>query len=125
MTDVIRLHNPLTDTVRSKAEVAAGRPRPCGKTEFTCGNQRCIPVQLQCDLFSDCGDGGSDEQDCKTCKQMDYQKKNKQSWKRHNKNNSITVIVSGCLAVSSFEIVCFDIYVNICITTEELRLCTV
>ncbi|KAA8588336.1 hypothetical protein FQN60_001530 [Etheostoma spectabile] len=47
------------------AEVVAGRPRPCGKTEFTCSNQRCIPIQLQCDLFSDCGDGGSDEQDCK------------------------------------------------------------
>uniref|UniRef100_A0A3Q1FTS4 Low density lipoprotein receptor-related protein 1Ba n=1 Tax=Acanthochromis polyacanthus TaxID=80966 RepID=A0A3Q1FTS4_9TELE len=40
-------------------------PRPCGKTEFTCSNRRCIPIQLQCDLFSDCGDGGSDEQDCK------------------------------------------------------------
>ena len=52
----------------TEAEVVAGRPRPCGKTEFTCGNQRCIPVQLQCDLFSDCGDGGSDEQDCKACK---------------------------------------------------------
>lgn len=46
----------------------AGRPRPCGKTEFTCSNQHCIPVQLQCDLFSDCGDGGSDEQDCKAHK---------------------------------------------------------
>uniref|UniRef100_A0A8C6V0R7 Low density lipoprotein receptor-related protein 1Bb n=1 Tax=Neogobius melanostomus TaxID=47308 RepID=A0A8C6V0R7_9GOBI len=44
-----------------------GRPRPCGKTEFTCSNRRCIPIQLQCDLFSDCGDGGSDEQDCKAC----------------------------------------------------------
>lgn len=51
----------------AKAEVAAGRPRPCGKTEFTCSNQRCIPAQLQCDLFSDCGDGGSDERDCKAC----------------------------------------------------------
>ncbi|TKS67457.1 Low-density lipoprotein receptor-related protein 1B [Collichthys lucidus] len=48
-----------------ECEVVAGRPRPCGKTEFTCSNQRCIPIQLQCDLFSDCGDGGSDEQDCK------------------------------------------------------------
>uniref|UniRef100_A0A096LXY3 EGF-like domain-containing protein n=1 Tax=Poecilia formosa TaxID=48698 RepID=A0A096LXY3_POEFO len=48
------------------AEVVAGRPRPCGKTEFTCSNQRCIPMPLQCDLFNDCGDGGSDEQDCKS-----------------------------------------------------------
>lgn len=40
-------------------------PRPCGKAEFTCSNHRCIPQQLQCDLFDDCGDGGSDEQDCK------------------------------------------------------------
>ncbi|KAM9364417.1 LOW QUALITY PROTEIN: low-density lipoprotein receptor-related protein 1B-like [Pholidichthys leucotaenia] len=47
------------------AEVAAGRPRPCGKSEFTCSNRRCIPIKLQCDLFNDCGDGGSDEQDCK------------------------------------------------------------
>uniref|UniRef100_A0A8C6WZR3 Low density lipoprotein receptor-related protein 1Bb n=1 Tax=Neogobius melanostomus TaxID=47308 RepID=A0A8C6WZR3_9GOBI len=49
----------------SDEEECAGRPRPCGKTEFTCSNRRCIPIQLQCDLFSDCGDGGSDEQDCK------------------------------------------------------------
>ncbi|XP_071403359.1 low-density lipoprotein receptor-related protein 1B-like, partial [Centroberyx affinis] len=49
------------------AEVVAGRPRPCGKTEFTCSSQRCVPTQLQCDLFNDCGDGGSDEQDCKAC----------------------------------------------------------
>ncbi|MEQ2307416.1 Low-density lipoprotein receptor- protein 1B, partial [Ameca splendens] len=48
-----------------ECEVVAGRPRPCGKTEFTCSNRRCIPMQLQCDLFNDCGDGGSDEQDCK------------------------------------------------------------
>uniref|UniRef100_A0A8K9XGV9 EGF-like domain-containing protein n=1 Tax=Oncorhynchus mykiss TaxID=8022 RepID=A0A8K9XGV9_ONCMY len=41
---------------------------PCGKAEFTCSTQRCIPAQLQCDLFNDCGDGGSDEQDCKACK---------------------------------------------------------
>ncbi|CAB1328682.1 unnamed protein product [Coregonus sp. 'balchen'] len=47
------------------AEVVSGRPRPCGKAEFTCSTQRCIPAQLQCDLFNDCGDGGSDEQDCK------------------------------------------------------------
>lgn len=51
-----------------KEEVVAGRPRPCGKTEFTCSNRRCIPIQLQCDLFNDCGNGGLDEQDCKACK---------------------------------------------------------
>ncbi|KAL0160492.1 hypothetical protein M9458_044217, partial [Cirrhinus mrigala] len=41
------------------------RPRPCGKTEFSCANLRCIPAELQCDLFDDCEDGGSDERDCK------------------------------------------------------------
>lgn len=55
-------------SVCTEAEVVAGRPRPCGKTEFSCSNRRCVPIQLQCDLFSDCGDGGSDEQDCKACK---------------------------------------------------------
>lgn len=76
-----------TDTVFTEAEVVAGRPRPCGKTEFTCSNQRCIPIQLQCDLFSDCGDGGSDEQDCKACKcqqqltQADRSKKNSEEMK--------------------------------------------
>uniref|UniRef100_A0A8K9XSB1 EGF-like domain-containing protein n=1 Tax=Oncorhynchus mykiss TaxID=8022 RepID=A0A8K9XSB1_ONCMY len=49
------------------ATVVSGRPRRCGKAEFTCSTQRCIPAQLQCDLFIDCGDGGSDEQDCKAC----------------------------------------------------------
>uniref|UniRef100_A0A8C2L9E4 Low density lipoprotein receptor-related protein 1Bb n=1 Tax=Cyprinus carpio TaxID=7962 RepID=A0A8C2L9E4_CYPCA len=43
------------------------KPKPCGKAEFTCSNRKCIPAQLQCDLFDDCGDGGSDEQDCKAC----------------------------------------------------------
>uniref|UniRef100_A0A8C7S0A9 EGF-like domain-containing protein n=1 Tax=Oncorhynchus mykiss TaxID=8022 RepID=A0A8C7S0A9_ONCMY len=50
-----------------ECEVVSGRPRRCGKAEFTCSTQRCIPAQLQCDLFIDCGDGGSDEQDCKAC----------------------------------------------------------
>lgn len=58
----------LNDSSCPKAEVVARRPRPCGKTEFTCSNHRCIPIQLQCDLFGDCGDGSSDEQDCKACK---------------------------------------------------------
>uniref|UniRef100_A0A8C1SK69 Low density lipoprotein receptor-related protein 1Ba n=1 Tax=Cyprinus carpio TaxID=7962 RepID=A0A8C1SK69_CYPCA len=44
------------------------RPKPCGKTEFSCANHRCIPAELQCDFFDDCEDGGSDERDCKTCK---------------------------------------------------------
>ncbi|XP_026091548.1 low-density lipoprotein receptor-related protein 1B [Carassius auratus] len=41
------------------------RPRPCGKSEFSCANHRCIPAELQCDFFDDCEDGGSDERDCK------------------------------------------------------------
>uniref|UniRef100_A0A8D2ZZH8 EGF-like domain-containing protein n=1 Tax=Scophthalmus maximus TaxID=52904 RepID=A0A8D2ZZH8_SCOMX len=60
--------NKVDDCGDNSDEEECGEPRPCGKTEFTCGNQRCIPIQLQCDLFSDCGDGGSDEQDCKACK---------------------------------------------------------
>ncbi len=44
------------------------RQRPCGKTEFSCANHRCIPAELQCDFFDDCEDGGSDEHDCKACK---------------------------------------------------------
>lgn len=52
----------------STPEAVSARPKPCGKTEFTCSNNICIPAQLQCDLFDDCGDGGSDEHDCKTCK---------------------------------------------------------
>lgn len=50
-----------------KSEAVSTRPKPCGKAEFTCSNRKCIPAQLQCDLFDDCGDGGSDEQDCKAC----------------------------------------------------------
>lgn len=50
-----------------KSEAVSTRPKPCGKAEFTCSNHKCIPAQLQCDLFDDCGDGGSDEQDCKAC----------------------------------------------------------
>ncbi|KAM9485972.1 low-density lipoprotein receptor-related protein 1B [Clarias gariepinus] len=48
-----------------QCEAVSARPKPCGKTEFTCSNKHCIPAQLQCDLFDDCGDGGSDEHDCK------------------------------------------------------------
>ncbi|XP_049341186.1 low-density lipoprotein receptor-related protein 1B isoform X1 [Astyanax mexicanus] len=43
----------------------SARPKPCGKSEFTCSNRLCIPAHLQCDLFDDCGDGGSDEHECK------------------------------------------------------------
>nr|XP_055074200.1 low-density lipoprotein receptor-related protein 1B-like isoform X3 [Misgurnus anguillicaudatus] len=42
------------------------RSKPCGKSEFSCSNQRCIPAELQCDLFDDCEDGGSDERECKS-----------------------------------------------------------
>uniref|UniRef100_A0AAY4C4T1 EGF-like domain-containing protein n=1 Tax=Denticeps clupeoides TaxID=299321 RepID=A0AAY4C4T1_9TELE len=49
----------------SDEEECGKRPRPCGKTEFTCSNHRCIPAELQCDMFDDCWDGGSDELDCK------------------------------------------------------------
>ncbi|XP_058248902.1 low-density lipoprotein receptor-related protein 1B isoform X4 [Hemibagrus wyckioides] len=49
-----------------QCKAVSARPKPCGKTEFTCSNKHCIPAQLQCDLFDDCGDGGSDEHDCKT-----------------------------------------------------------
>ncbi|XP_046700598.1 low-density lipoprotein receptor-related protein 1B isoform X5 [Silurus meridionalis] len=48
-----------------QCEAISTRPKPCGKTEFTCSNKHCVPAQLQCDLFDDCGDGGSDEHDCK------------------------------------------------------------
>ncbi|KAJ8282634.1 hypothetical protein COCON_G00051530 [Conger conger] len=48
-----------------ECEGVEGRARPCGKAEFTCSNGRCISAELQCDLFDDCGNGGSDEFDCK------------------------------------------------------------
>uniref|UniRef100_A0AAR2L6Z9 EGF-like domain-containing protein n=1 Tax=Pygocentrus nattereri TaxID=42514 RepID=A0AAR2L6Z9_PYGNA len=48
-----------------ECEAVSARPKPCGKSEFTCSNKRCIPAHLQCDLFDDCGDGGSDEHECK------------------------------------------------------------
>ncbi|GCB72649.1 hypothetical protein scyTo_0002111 [Scyliorhinus torazame] len=47
-------------------EVDCGKQiqRACGKDEFTCSNGKCIPVELQCDMFNDCADGGSDEHAC-------------------------------------------------------------
>uniref|UniRef100_A0A8C5NES4 EGF-like domain-containing protein n=1 Tax=Gouania willdenowi TaxID=441366 RepID=A0A8C5NES4_GOUWI len=58
-----------------ECELVSGRPRPCGKMEFTCSDRRCIPIQMQCDLFNDCGDGGSDEQDCKAREWREKKKK--------------------------------------------------
>ncbi|MBN3314434.1 LRP1B protein, partial [Atractosteus spatula] len=59
-------YSPGVGSVKPEGENTMEKHRPCGKSEFTCSNKRCIPAELQCDLFDDCGDGGSDELDCKT-----------------------------------------------------------
>ncbi|XP_072039473.1 uncharacterized protein [Amphiura filiformis] len=52
--------------------VLPGPPPPvavqvsCGDQEFTCGNQLCVPNELECDSRNDCGDA-SDEQNCYIC----------------------------------------------------------
>jgi hypothetical protein len=33
-------------------------------TEFMCQNQRCIPLQLQCDGFNHCGDNSDEPEEC-------------------------------------------------------------
>ena len=39
------------------ARVFIGERLGCGKDEFLCGDQRCIPVSWQCDGSLDCSDG--------------------------------------------------------------------
>lgn len=106
----------------SEAEVVAGRPRPCGKTEFTCSNRRCIPMQLQCDLFNDCGDGGSDEQDCKSCEHGErwLQLADQRSFFKRCKVPNVTEVLSGSRAISSFQIWRFVVYDNLCVPTSEV-----
>lgn len=106
-----------------EAEVVAGRPRPCGKTEFTCGNRRCIPSQLQCDLFNDCGDGGGlDEQDCKACKCSRVNLSNADQRSNQGRWNvpDVTTVLSRKPASPSLQIWCFVIYGNICTTMFEV-----
>lgn len=114
----VQLQVPVfsTDTVCTEAEMVAGRPRPCGKTEFTCSNQRCVPTQLQCDLFSDCGDGGSDEQDCKACKcstswlEQTHQRIIRTRWKVRN----ATMMLSGCSRAQEKCNVMFFMVIHVC-----------
>lgn len=99
-------------SVCTEAEVVAGRPRPCGKTEFSCSNRRCVPIQLQCDLFSDCGDGGSDEQDCKACKYGTSRlQRTRQRSRRWDEKYQMLPRRYQKAKLSSF---CFVIYANTC-----------
>uniref|UniRef100_A0A8C7QGA3 EGF-like domain-containing protein n=1 Tax=Oncorhynchus mykiss TaxID=8022 RepID=A0A8C7QGA3_ONCMY len=79
---------------------------PCGKAEFTCSTQRCIPAQLQCDLFNDCGDGGSDEQDCKACACVSHRS------------------ISCCLDGKINECLGFDMCAHYCTNTKGSYKCT-
>lgn len=37
-------------------------------SELLCENQKCIPIQLQCDGFDHCGDNSDEPESCKSGK---------------------------------------------------------
>lgn len=106
--------------VCTQAETVARRSRPCGKTEFTCSNQRCIPMQLQCDLFNDCGDDGSDEQDCKArkCGVSWLEQTSKRHWGEIKRCQGSAHCYLRRLIFPGY----YDIYGNVCVRTVEYPL---
>ncbi|XP_072105063.1 low-density lipoprotein receptor-related protein 1-like [Mobula birostris] len=51
-------------TDEDDCEKPTSKPRACEKGQFTCSNGKCISQRLVCNNWEDCGDGGSDEQEC-------------------------------------------------------------
>ncbi|KAK9892226.1 hypothetical protein WA026_019028 [Henosepilachna vigintioctopunctata] len=52
--------------IDDKSDEEECKTRECEKTEFTCKNNKCIPIDSYCNGIPDCTDG-SDEIECATC----------------------------------------------------------
>ncbi|VVC26000.1 CUB domain,Low-density lipoprotein (LDL) receptor class A repeat,Low-density lipoprotein (LDL) [Cinara cedri] len=83
----VRLTGKFNSNSRLEIAYAAfSQSRPCFRNEFRCGNERCIPVRLQCDGFDHCGDNSDESPECFEVHDRESAEYTDKSWYAYKSN---------------------------------------